>query len=54
MLKYGPPEAAGTVKCCSLMNMFFDIMNIRDINSNKFELKPLPLPFSRLDDPRFL
>ena len=53
MLKYGPPEAAGTTKFCSLMDMFFDIMNIRDINSHKFELKPSLLQFSRVDDPRF-
>ena len=38
LLKYRPPEAAGTAKFCSLMDMFFDIMNIRDINSHKFEL----------------
>ena len=53
LLKYGPPEAAGTAKFCSLMDMFFDIMNIRDINFHKFELKPSLLPFSRVDDPRF-
>ena len=27
-------------------------MNIRDINSHKFELKPSLLPFSRVDNPR--
>ena len=36
MLKYGPSEAAGTAKFCSLMDIFFDIMNISDINSHKF------------------
>ena len=40
LLKYGPPQNAGVAKFCSLMDMFFDIMNIRDINSHKFELKP--------------
>ena len=39
LLKYGPPEAVRTAKFCSLMNIFFDIMNISDINSNNFELK---------------
>ena len=53
LLKYGPPEAAGTAKFCSLMDMFFDIMNIRNIHSHKFELKPSLLPFSKVDDPRF-
>ena len=36
-----------------LTDMFFDIVNIRDINSHKFELKPSLLPFSRVDDPQF-
>ena len=52
LLKYRPPEAAVTAKFCSLMDMFFNIMNIRDINSHKFELKPSLLPFSRVDDPQ--
>ena len=53
LLKYGPPEAVRTAKFCSLMNKFFGIMNIRDINSNKFELKLSLAPYSRVDDPRF-
>ena len=53
LLKYGPPEATGTAKFCSLMDLFLDIMNIRDINSHKFELKSSLLTFSRVDDPRF-
>ena len=52
LLNDGPPEAAGTAKFCSLKDMFFDIMNIRDISSHKFELKPSLLPYSRVDDPR--
>ena len=51
LLKYGPLEAAGMAKFCSLVAIFFDIMNIRDKNSHKFELKPSILPFSRVDDP---
>ena len=50
LLKYGTPAAAGTAKFCSLMNMFFNMMNIRDKNSHKFELKPSLLPFSRVDE----
>ena len=53
LLKYEPPEAAGTAKFCSLMDMFLDIMNIRNIHSHKFELKPALLPFSKVDNPRF-
>ena len=53
LLKYGPPKAAGTAKCCFLMDMFFDIMNIGDINYHKFELKPSLLQFSEVGDPQF-
>ena len=28
LLAYGPPEAAETARFCSLMDCFFDIMNI--------------------------
>ena len=28
-------------------------MNIRDVNSHKFDLKPSIIPFSSIDDPRF-
>ena len=51
--KYGPPETAGTAKFCPLMDISLDMMNIRYINSHKFELEPSLLPFSRVDDPRF-
>ena len=30
LLAYGPPEAAETAHFCSLMDCFFDIMNIRN------------------------
>ena len=46
-------KSAGTAKLCSLMNMFFDIMNIRDINSHKFDLQPSLLPFLRVEGPGF-
>ena len=35
------------------MGTFFDIMNIRDVNSHKFDLKPSVVPFSSICDPRF-
>ena len=35
------------------MDMFFNMINIRDKTSPKFELKPSLLPFSRVDNPRF-
>ena len=35
------------------MDTFFNIMNIRDVNSHKFDLKPSLIPFSSINDPRF-
>ena len=37
LLAYGPPEAAETAHFCLLMDCFFDIMNIRNMQSHKFE-----------------
>ena len=34
------------------MDTFFDIINIRDVNSHKFDLKP-PISFSSVNDPNF-
>ena len=33
----GPPETAGTAKFWLLMDSFFDVMNIRNIQSHEFE-----------------
>ena len=53
LLKYGPPEAAGTAKFCSMMDSFFDIVNIRSTDAHDYELKPFLAPFSSINDPRF-
>ena len=37
LLAYGPPEDAETAHYCSLMDYFFDIMNIRNTQSHEFE-----------------
>ena len=50
---YASPVAAETAKFCSIMDAFFESMNIRDKNSRKFDLKPSLIPFSLIDDPRF-
>ena len=50
---YASPDAADSAKFCLLMDTFFDIMNIRDVNSHKFDLKPSFILFSSIDDPRF-
>ena len=53
LLEYGPPEAAETAKFCSLMDSFFDIVNIKNLTSYKYEGKPFLAPFESIDDPRF-
>ena len=57
LLAYGPPKAAETACFCSLMNclFFFDILNIRNMQSHEFERKPMlvPFPFTSVNDPRF-
>ena len=37
----------------SLIDTFFDIMNIQDVNSHKFDLKPSIIRFSSINDPSF-
>ena len=46
LLNYALPDAAKTAKLCPLIDTFFDIMNIRDINSHRFDLKPSLISFS--------
>ena len=53
LTSYGPPEAAGTAKFCLLMDGFFDIVNIRNIQSHEFERKPFLAPFTSVNDDRF-
>ena len=50
---YGPPKAAGTTKFCLLMDSFFDVMNIRNIQSHEFEWKPFLVPFTSVNDDWF-
>ena len=50
LTSYGPPEAAGTVKFCLLMDGFFHIMNIRNTQSHEFERKPFLAPFTSVND----
>ena len=53
LTSYGPPEAAGTATFCLLMDSFFDIMNIRNIQSHEFERKPFLAPFTSVSDDWF-
>ena len=51
--KYSPPDAAGTAEFCLLMDTFFDIMNVKNVNAHQFERKPNLVPFNSVNDPRF-
>ena len=51
--KYGPPEAAGTSTFCSMMDDFFDIVNVRNPKEHSQKLKPFLAPFTSVNDPRF-
>ena len=52
-MSYGPPEAAGTAKFCLLIDSFFDIMSIRNIQSHEFERKPILASFISIHDHQF-
>ena len=51
---FAPPEAAGTAKFCSLMDSFFDILNIRNTDEHMHKQKPFLVPFTSVDDVRFV
>lgn len=53
VLRQHVPGAEGTAEFCSMMDTFFDIMNIRHPDAHKFQLKPALKPFTSVDDPRF-
>ena len=50
LTSYGPLEAAGTAKFCLLIDGFFDIMNIRNIQSHEFKRKQFLAPFTPVKD----
>ena len=51
--KFGPPEASATAKFCSMMDKFFDCLNVRNTTEHVFKRKPFSMPYSDIDDPRF-
>ena len=53
LMSRGHPEAAGTAKFCLLMDSFFDIMNIRDLQSHEFQRKTFLAPFTSVNDRLF-
>ena len=53
LTEYGPPEATSTAKFCSMMDNFFDIVNVRNPNEHITKAKPFLAPFTSVNDPRF-
>ena len=53
LLAYSPPEAAETARFCSLMDRFFDIMNLQNNQFLEFERKPVLAPLRSVHDQRF-
>ena len=53
LTSYGPAEAAGTGKFFLLMESFFDLMNIHNIQSHEFERKPFLAPSTSVNEDRF-
>ena len=51
--KFGPPEASATAKFCSMMDKFFDCLNVKNSAEHVLKRKPFLQPYSDVDDPRF-
>ena len=51
--KFGPPEASATAKFCSMMDKFFDCLNVRNTTEHALKRKPFLQPYSDVEDPRF-
>jgi len=50
--EYGTAESAETAKFCSMMDSFFDIVNIRNTKEHIHKSKPLLAPIASPDDER--
>ena len=53
LFAYGPPEAAGTAKFCSMMDQFFDCTNVRNKREHPLKQKAFLKPYTTTDDIRF-
>nr|XP_047126212.1 uncharacterized protein LOC124807816 [Hydra vulgaris]XP_047126213.1 uncharacterized protein LOC124807816 [Hydra vulgaris]XP_047126214.1 uncharacterized protein LOC124807816 [Hydra vulgaris]XP_047126215.1 uncharacterized protein LOC124807816 [Hydra vulgaris]XP_047126216.1 uncharacterized protein LOC124807816 [Hydra vulgaris]XP_047126217.1 uncharacterized protein LOC124807816 [Hydra vulgaris]XP_047126218.1 uncharacterized protein LOC124807816 [Hydra vulgaris]XP_047126219.1 uncharacterized p len=52
LLNYGSPDTFATANFCSMIDSFFDIMNISNPYESIQKSKPFSVPFSSLDDNR--
>ena len=53
MDKFGPPEVSATAKFCSMMDRFFDCLNVRNTTKHVLKRKLFLKPYSDIDDSRF-
>eukprot|EP00795_Rhopilema_esculentum_P008004 gene8004-biopygen9164 len=53
LFAYGPPEAAGTAKFCSMMDQFFDCTNVRNKREHPLKQKAFLKPYTTTNDIRF-
>ena len=51
--EFCPPEASRTAEFCTLMDTFFDCLNVRNKEEYKIERKPKLNPYSDVEDERF-
>ena len=50
---YSGPECSTTAKFCSMMNSFFDYLNVRSTTEGKVKRNNFLLPYTSPDDERF-
>ena len=50
---FGSPDVTGTAKFCTMMDKFFDCLNVRNTVEHTLKRKPFLKPYESLDDVRF-
>ena len=52
LFTWGSPEASATATFCKMFDLFFDCMNVRNIDEAKHKIKPFLAPYQSVDDER--
>lgn len=50
---FGTPDMQGTAKLCSMIDSFFDCLNVRSTTEHVRKRKPFLAPYTAVNDPRF-
>ena len=53
MSNFGSPDSAGTAKFISMIDKFFDCLNVRKRKEHLEKMKPFLKPYDSVDNPRF-